>query len=175
MSETPKTVAEHVRQLIEPLVAREGLELVDVEYLREGGRWVLRIFIDKEGGVSLDDCQDFSRTVDKLLDVEDVIETRYSLEVSSPGIERPLRTRTHFERFTGRLAEIRTFGPLGDPPRKNYKGKLLGMTAEEAVAIEADGKRFEIPLEKIAKAHLVFDFEAFAAEQGAGSPRPKKT
>jgi ribosome maturation factor RimP len=174
MSEHLKTVVERVRQLVEPLAARAGLELVDVEYLREGGRWVLRLFIDKPGGVSLDDCQDLSRQVDKLLDVEDPIETRYSLEVSSPGIERPLRTPAHFERFTGRLAEVKTFGPMGDPPRKNYKGRLLGMTADGAVAIEADGQRFEIPLEKIAKAHLVFDFEAFEADQGPGLPRPPK-
>lgn len=174
MSEHLKSVVERVRQLVEPLVARERLELVDVEYLREGGRWVLRLFIDKPGGVSLDDCQDLSRQVDKLLDVEDVIETRYALEVSSPGIERPLRTPAHFERFTGRLAEVKTFAPFGDPPRKNYKGRILGLVGSDAVVLESDGKRLEIPLEKIAKAHLAFDFEAFEADQGPGLPRPPK-
>lgn len=174
MSEHLKTVVERVRQLVEPLVAREGLELVDAEYLREGGRWVLRLFIDKPGGVSLDDCQDLSRQVDKLLDVEDFIETHYSLEVSSPGIERPLRTPAHYERFAGRLAEVKTFAPIGEPPRKNFKGRIVGVTADEVVTLEADGKRFDLPLEKIAKAHLVFDFEAFEADQGPGLPRPPK-
>lgn len=174
MSEHLKTVVERVRQLVEPLVAREGMELVDVEYLREGGRWVLRLFIDKPGGVSLDDCQDLSRQVDKLLDVEDFIETHYSLEVSSPGIERPLRTPAHYERFAGRLAEVKTFAPIGDPPRKNFKGRIVAVTGDQVVTLEADDQRFEIPLEKIAKAHLVFDFEAFVANQGPGLPRPPK-
>jgi ribosome maturation factor RimP len=174
MSEHLKTVVERVRQLVEPLVAREGLELVDVEYLREGGRWVLRLFIDKPGGVSLDDCQELSRQVDKLLDVEDFIETHYSLEVSSPGIERPLRTPAHYERFAGRLAEVKTFAPIGEPPRKNFKGRIVGVAGDRVVTLEADGKQFEIPLEKIAKAHLVFDFDAFESDQGPGLPRPPK-
>ena len=122
-----KDIPDRVRDLAEPLIEAEGLELVDVEYLREGSRWVLRLYIDKPGGVDLDACQTVSRLVDKVLDVEDPIAPSYSLEVSSPGLERPLKKREHFEKFAGREVEIRTFGPIGDPPRKNFKGRLLGI------------------------------------------------
>jgi ribosome maturation factor RimP len=140
------------------------MELVDVEYLREGGRWVLRLFIDKPGGVSLDDCQEISRQVEKLLDVEEPIATSYSLEVSSPGIERPLKTPAHFERFAGNEVEIRTFGPIGEPPRRNFKGRLLGISTEGDIGVEIDGKEFRVPLDKVAKAHLALDLEALARD-----------
>jgi ribosome maturation factor RimP len=153
-----------VRELTEPLVSHAGMELVDVEFLREGGRWVLRLFLDKQGGVSLDDCQDISRQVEKLLDVEDFIEPAYALEVSSPGLERPLRTRAHFEQFTGRDIELKTFGPIGDPPRKNYKGRLLGITSGDVIRIEIDGAEYQVPLDRVAKAHLSIDFDALAAD-----------
>lgn len=164
MSAFIQGITDRVRELTEPLVTHVGMELVDVEFLREGGRWVLRLTLDKPGGVGLDDCQEISRQVEKLLDVEDVIEPAYALEVSSPGIERPLKTRAHFERFAGKDVEVKTFAPIGDPPRKNYKGRLLGMTPEDAVRIEIDGTEYQVPLEKIAKAHLAIDFEALAAD-----------
>jgi ribosome maturation factor RimP len=174
MSEHLRTVVEKVRHLAEPLVAGEGMELVDVEYARDGGRWVLRIYIYKTGGVGLEDCQRISRQMDTVLDVEDFIETEYSLEVSSPGIERPLRTPAHFERFVGRQVEVKTFAPIGEPPRKNYRGKLLGISTDQVVTVECEGKPYQVPLDKIAKAHLAFDFDAFEENQGPGLPRPKK-
>ncbi|AKU90016.1 ribosome maturation factor RimP [Vulgatibacter incomptus] len=164
MSEIFRDTAERVRELSEPIVEAEGMELVDVEYLREGGRWVLRLFIDRPEGVGLDDCQSISRQVEKLLDVEDVIEPAYSLEVSSPGIERPLKKREHFEQFAGRQVEIKTYGPIGDPPRKNFKGRLLGMGSGGEIEVEIDGKTFAVPFDKVAKAHLALDLDALAKD-----------
>jgi len=164
MSDLHKDIPDRVRALAEPLIEAEGLELVDVEYLREGARWVLRLYIDKPGGVDLDACQTVSRLVDKLLDVEDPIAPSYALEVSSPGLERPLKKREHFETFAGREVEIRTFGPIGEPPRKNFKGRLLGIGEGDVVRVEIEGKTFEVPLEKVAKAHLALDLDALAQE-----------
>lgn len=164
MSAFVQGIVDRVRELAEPLVIHAGMELVDVEFLREGGRWLLRLTLDKEGGVTLDDCQDISRQVDRLLDVEDVIEPAYSLEVSSPGIERPLKKREHFERFTGRNIELKTFAPIGEPPRKNYKGLLLGINDGDEVRIEIDGTEYVVPFDKVAKAHLSIDFEALAQD-----------
>lgn len=162
MSHWSQDIAENVRALAEPLVEAEGMELVDVQYLREGGRWLLRLILDKPGGIGLDDCQTISRQVERLLDVEDPIEGAYSLEVSSPGIERPLKRPKDFERFAGRKVEIRTFETIGEPPRRNFKGTLLGIDADEVVRVEIDGVEYPIPLEKVSKANLAFDQEALA-------------
>lgn len=159
MRDSRRELTERIRELCEPLILAEGMELVDLEYLREGGGWVLRLYIDKEGGVGLEDCQTISRQVDKLLDVEDPIETAYSLEVSSPGLERPLRKREHFEEFAGREVVIKAFGPIGDPPRKNFKGRLLGIGSDDEIEVEIDGKTFRVPLDKVAKAHLSLDLD----------------
>lgn len=160
-----ESVAEKTRALVEPIVARDGYELVEVEWVREGRSWVLRLFIDKAGEagrVGIEDCQAVSRTVETLLDVEGFIEPAYSLEVSSPGLERPLRKPQDFERFKGQKAALRTYAPLdvGEKvPRKNWSGKLEGFS-EGNVEIEVDGKHYKVPLDKIAKAHLEFDFDA---------------
>jgi ribosome maturation factor RimP len=161
-----KTVVERVRQIAEPLAASMGLEIVEVEYAREG-RWVLRLFIDKAGGVNLDDCSTFSHALAPALDVEDVGDTGYALEVSSPGLDRPLRKPEDFQRFAGKKAKVKTFGPLlaaeGLSPRKSFSGTLLGCTGgpdQQALKVEldVDGKRCAIPLADIAKAHLIFEF-----------------
>jgi ribosome maturation factor RimP len=154
-------IAERVRALLEPIVARDGYELVEVDWLREGGGWVLRLFVDRAGGVNIDHCQEISRTVETVLDVEDFIEPAYSLEVSSPGVERPLRTPEHFRRFAGNRAQVKAFGPVdsGHGPRKSWTGTLKGFQ-DGAVEIEVDGVLHRIPHAKIAKAHLEYDFEA---------------
>ncbi len=102
-------VVSRVTELAEPLAASLGLELAEVEYKQEGARMVLRLFIDREGGVTLDDCAAVSRELAEILDVEDFIQSRYTLEVSSPGLNRPLKKPSDYERFTGRLVKIRTF------------------------------------------------------------------
>lgn len=159
MSSWSQSISERVAAFAEPLIEAEGMELVDVEYLREGGRWVLRLFIDKPGGVSLEDCQTISRQVERVLDVEDPIETAYSLEVSSPGVARPLKKRDDFRRFAEREVEIRTFGPVGEPPRRNFKGRLLGIDEEDIIRVEIGGEVFELPWDQVAKAKLAVDFD----------------
>jgi ribosome maturation factor RimP len=99
-----RSIAEQARTLLEPILARDGYELVEVEWVRGAGRWTLRVFIDKQGGVNIDDCQAVSRTVEPILDVEDFIEPAYDLEVSSPGLDRPLRKPQDFDRYRGQRA-----------------------------------------------------------------------
>lgn len=153
------TIEDKARAIAEPLVAAEGLELVDVEFLREQQGWVLRVFIDKPGGrVGLDECSQISHALDPALDVEDFIPQTYSLEVSSPGLNRPLRKPEHFQRAVGQKVKVKTFGPIGDPPRKQFSGVLTqAEQAEVTVEVEGAGP-FRIPLRDIAKAHLVFEF-----------------
>jgi len=158
-----ESVADRARQLLEPVLARDGFDLVEVEWQREGGGWVLRLYVDKAGGVGIDDCQAASRLAETILDVEDFIEPAYSLEVSSPGVERPLRRPEDFRKYAGQRAKVRTFGPIesapGLPPRKQWTGTLRGF-ADGAVEIEVDGKVHRIPVDRVAKAHLEYDFEA---------------
>jgi len=156
-----ESVAERARQLLEPVLARDGFELVEVEWQREGGAWVLRLYVDKQGGIGVDDCHAASRLVETILDVEDFIEPAYSLEVSSPGVERPLRKPEHFRRFAGEHAQVKSFGPVdaGHGPRKSWTGVLRGFQ-DGAVEMEVDGALHRIPLDRIAKAHLQYDFEA---------------
>ena len=155
-----EAVAPRVTALAAPLAQSLGLELVDVEYLREGPAWVLRLFIDKQGGVLLEDCQAFSHALAPALDVEDVVGTAYSLEVSSPGLERPLKKPKDFERFVGKRIKVKTFAPLPTPKspagQKNFQGTITGMRGD-AVEIDADGQPVQIPLTAIAKANLVLD------------------
>jgi ribosome maturation factor RimP len=154
-------VAEQARRLLEPIIVRDGFELVDVEWGREGSAWVLRVFIDRPGGVTIDHCQEISRTIEPVLDVEDFIEPAYSLEVSSPGLDRPLRKPADFERFAGQRVHVKAYGPIDTPAgsRKNWSGTLKGFR-DGAVEIEVDGSVHRVPHDKIAKAHLEYDFEA---------------
>ena len=156
-----ESVADRARQLLEPVLARDGYELVEVEWQREGGGWVLRLYVDKAGGIGIDDCQAASRLVETILDVEDFIEPAYTLEVSSPGLDRPLRKPADFERFAGQRVHVKTYGPIDTPagPRKNWSGTLKGFE-DGAVEVEVDGAVHRIPHDRIAKAHLEYDFEA---------------
>ena len=154
-----KDVEERVSAICEPLLAAEGLELIDVEYVRESGRWLLRLFIDKPGGVGLEECAAGSRAVDKVLEVEEIIPNAYSIEVSSPGLDRPLKKPLHFEQARGKVVRIKTFAAVGTPPRKSFQGTLTRVV-EGAVTIDVAGAgTFDIDLAQIAKANLVFEWE----------------
>lgn len=151
-----EAVLPRVQALADPLAQSLGLELVDVEYLREGSAWVVRLYIDKPGGIGLDQCSEFSRALGPALDVEEIVPNAYTLEVSSPGIERPLKKPTDFERFTGQRIKVKTFGPIPGAkgaPQKNFQGTLLGLRGA-SVALETEGQSVEIPLTAIAKANL---------------------
>lgn len=158
------TTAEQVSVLAEPILREAGLELVDIEYRREGRDWVLRLFIDKEGGVTLDDCVEVSRELGAVLEVEDLIETTYRLEVSSPGLDRPLKKPADYERFVGSLVQVKTFEKL-DPDgrgheRKTFVGRLVGIESGQVRILQVDKRGGEavFPLEAIAKARLEPEF-----------------
>lgn len=153
-----RTIEERALALLSPLVSAEGYELLEVEYLRDQAGWVLRLFIDKpEGGVGLDDCTQVSRAVDTALDVEDLIPQEYNLEVSSPGLNRPLRKPEHFTRAMGKRVKVKTFGPIGEPPRKNFTG-VLSQVGEQQISVDVEGGgTFQIPFKDIAKANLEFE------------------
>lgn len=158
------TTIEKVCGLVTPILQDAALELVDLEFRHEGRDWVLRIFIDKDGGVTLDDCVEVSREVGAVLEIEDVIETSYRLEVSSPGLDRPLKRPQDYERFAGSLVKVKTYEKL-DPDgrgheRKTFVGKLLGLEGGHVRILQLDKKGGEVvlPLEGIAKANLEPEF-----------------
>jgi ribosome maturation factor RimP len=147
-------IVEKVRAIAAPLAAAEGMELVDVELGSVGGRTTLRLYIDRDGGVSLDDCTNVSRAVSAALDVEDPVEGAYDLEVSSPGLDRPLRTPEHFLEFAGELVRVKAYGPIPElENRKTFVGPLRGFE-DGSVLVEVDGHLFRVPLAQVAKAHL---------------------
>ena len=159
-------VVSRAEALVEPLVRVEGLELIELEYLREPAGWVLRLFVDrpgrdpmsKEGGVGLEECARVSHAVETALEVEDLVPHAYSLEVSSPGINRPLRRPEHFAKVVGHRVRVKTYGPLGQPPRKSFSGVLLQSGASDITVQVEGGGAFHIPLRDIAKANLDFEF-----------------
>jgi ribosome maturation factor RimP len=151
----PQDVIERVHRLVGPVLLSGGLELVEVEYRREARGWVLRLYVDKEGGITLDDCAQISREIGRNLDVEDFITTPYILEVSSPGLTRSLKTEKDFMKYRNCLVKVRTNQPVEN--RRQFTGRLQGV-AEEGIQIEVDGKVFLLPLSFIAKANLDIEF-----------------
>lgn len=149
------SVVESVEGLIDPILKEIRLELVDVEYKKEGQNWVLRIYIDKEGGVTIDDCSKASRQIEDLIDVEEVVPTSYTLEVSSPGLDRPLRKEKDFLRFQGKRAHVTTYAPIQQ--QKNFKGIIRGFQ-NETLTLETDQGQVEIPINQMAKARLEVEF-----------------
>lgn len=152
-------VRERVIELVEPVLKSEGYELVEVEFIGSSRSSILRVYIDKPGGISLDDCTDVTHVLSPLLDVNDPIESAYDLEISSPGLDRPLRRPADYEKYAGKKVKIKTFGPLasGDN-RKVFPGVLVGFESG-VVTVAVDGREFSIPHEAIAKANLVYEFE----------------
>ncbi len=151
MDDGGKGLTGEVWRLVEPVALQAGLEVVDVEYLKGGPGMVLRITIDKDGGVTIDDCAAFSQLVGDILDVVDPIPGPYHLEVSSPGINRPLKRPQDFRRFAGERVVVETAPPLQG--RRRFKGRLLGLT-QETVSVECYDGVHEIPLSSIKKARL---------------------
>ena len=147
---------EAINEIIGRVTAREGLELVHWETVGPRNHFVLRIFIDKPGGVTINDCERVSNQVGTLIDVEDLIPNQYTLEVSSPGIERGLYKRADYERFAGSRVRLRTAEPING--QRNFKGKLLGISGD-TVSLEADAAgHIDIPFEQIAKANIEYEF-----------------
>ncbi|MCP4698924.1 MAG: ribosome maturation factor RimP [Gammaproteobacteria bacterium] len=141
-----------LQQLLGPTVAAAGYELIGVERLPQGHGALLRVYIDSSAGISIDDCEQVSHQISGLLDVEDPIRGQYTLEVSSPGLDRPLFTPAHFEQFIGSIAAVRLRKPLGT--RRRFTGVLRGLR-ENNVLIQENGTEYCLPYEQIDKARLV--------------------
>ena len=148
-----------VRQLADPLVEGEGMEIVDIEFRHEGSRGgrVLRLYLDKEGGPNVDDLSRVSRQLSELLDAEDTIDGSYTLEVSSPGINRPLKKPAHFARFVGKRIRVRTRDLIDG--RRSFLG-ILGQVVEDSVILTQEGKRYQIPFSMIEKSNYDHDWSA---------------
>ncbi|MBL4665080.1 MAG: ribosome maturation factor RimP [Nitrospinaceae bacterium] len=147
-------VTQSVTELIEPGLLANGLELVDVEFKKEGKNWFLRIYIDREGGVTLADCQKTSRLAGDLIEVEEVIEPIYTLEVSSPGLNRVLKKEKDFLKYSGKKIFVQCHAPMDG--RKKFTGILTGLI-DQSIHLEVDGQRYTIPLSLVAKANLVIE------------------
>ena len=176
--------------IVEPVIEAAGFELVDLRFLLDQGGWVLRVQVDlplstlgevtdlsqvPSERVDLHDCENISRELSAVLDVDDPIPQAYHLEVSSPGIDRPLRTAAHFAHFVGSEAKIQLAVPLHleTGERKNFKGTLKGV-ADGKVAIDCDGTPFQLPIADIDTAKLVPDWEAvMRGQSGAGAKADK--
>ncbi len=148
-----RQVIDQIWVLIEPVVKSEGFELIEIEYRRETQGWVLRLYIDRDEGVTVEDCARISHVVGDLMDVADPIENPYHLEVSSPGLDRPLRKYEHFHKYVGKVVKVRTTAPV--EKRKKFKGILLGSTPE-GITVDCEGQVFQIPLNLLDRAQLCY-------------------
>ena len=149
-----------LRRLIEPAVTALGFDLLGVEFIR-GKNSVLRVYIDHEDGISVDDCKSVSYQVSGLLDVEDPIRGQYALEVSSPGLDRPLFRARDYERFAGHAVKLRLSAPVQG--RRRFTGTLLGLR-DEQVVVMLDDEELLVPLHEIEQARLVPDFDSHRSE-----------
>jgi len=157
MDENTPELTGQLWEMLGPVIQAEGMELIEVEYRRESHGWVLRLFIDQPDGVTVDDCARISQVIGDFMDVADVIENRYHLEVSSPGLNRPLRKPEHFQNVIGKIIELRTSMPLGE--RRRFKGVLTEAEAE-SISLDCQGKLFSIPLRLVERARLCY-FDSF--------------
>ncbi len=151
-----ETYEQKATALILPIIEEMRFELVDVEYVKEGGTWYLRAYIDKPGGITVDDCEAVSRRFSDLLDEEDFIEDSYVMEVSSPGLDRPLKKDSDLQRSIGREVDIKLFRPIDG--QKELTGTLLAYSKENLTIGFGEEDRTEIPREMIALVRLSFDF-----------------
>ncbi|MGB7606569.1 MAG: ribosome maturation factor RimP [Lutisporaceae bacterium] len=149
-------VEDIVYELSKPIVDMHKFELVEVEYKKEGGEWYLRIYIDKEGGITIDDCQVISEELSEILDETDPIDSSYIFEVSSPGIERPLKTERDYQKAMGKLIEVKLFAPT-DEGKKVIEGTLSGYS-ENNVELEQNGNKLVIDKKQIAIIKPVITF-----------------
>lgn len=155
MDSFEENIISNIKELLEPILFEKRLELFDIEFKSQGQKGVLRVFIDKDEGVTIDDCTVISRELGTLLEVHDVIPGSYTLEISSPGLTRPLKKPSDYIRFKGKTVKIKTIEDIED--KKVFKGKLLDFI-DETVSLETNGTNYLIPYNKIEKANLELDF-----------------
>ena len=169
---TPADIRQSLLEIAEPVCRDSGYELVDIEYTSSPSGWVVRVYIDRrqdiapppgKGGIDFEDCEALSRQLGAVLDVEDPVPHHYSLEVSSPGLDRPLRTAEHFQRYLGEIAKVALREGLDG--RRNFKGVLRALEPSpgpdaQVVVIDVDGTEFRLPIRDVASARLVPDWDA---------------
>lgn len=152
----PKRIANEVTLVAEPLLHEFGMEIVDAEFLFESGRWTLRVFIDKDGGVTVDDCASVSRELGDLIEVKNIIDCRYVLEISSPGLNRPLRKESDFMRSIGKMVKLKMSRPINK--RRNFIGRLTNVKKGMISLLIDDSNSVELPLNEVDKARLKHEF-----------------
>ena len=157
MSGEEVSIEARVREIAERAARERGLELVHVELAGGARSPVLRVFIDKPGGVTHEDCSEVSQHVGTVLDVEDFVPGAYTLEVSSPGLERGLYRPEDYERFEGRLAKLKTRASING--QRNFRGRIAGLEGDEVLFDDKTSGRVRVPLSEIAKANLEIDIE----------------
>ena len=160
----PRSVADRVREIAEQAAIDHGVELVHAEVAGPEGKPIVRLFIDKPGGVTHDDCSKVSHQTSTVLDVEDFIHSAYVLEVSSPGLERGLYKPADYERFAGSHAKIKSRSPIKG--QRNFRGRILGIAEQNVIVEDRTSGRVEIPLEGIVKANLEVDVESDLRSSG---------
>ena len=146
---------EKVRQLAEPVVAAEGMELIHVECLKMQMRWIIRLYLDRQSGVTLDDCTTVSNQLGDIFDINDLVDNQYTLEVSSPGFDRPLSRDQDFVKYRGSSVNIKTSSKIDGV--KNFQGHLDDFIEEDGrkvIVVEVSGKKYRIPKAEIIKANL---------------------
>lgn len=152
MSHSKSQLISQLEALSDPVLREHNAELVDLQWVHEHGQWVLRYFLDKPKGITLDDCAVISEHLGRTLDAADVIPQSYSLEVSSPGVYRPLKKEQDFKRFNGERVDVTMFAPING--RRHFKGTIEGF-ADGALSLkDTAGAQFFLPLADMAKAHL---------------------
>lgn len=159
MTEVNQTYRDKIRELIEPVVEYENMELVDIECLRMKTRWLVRIFMDKEGGVTLDDCTEMSHQIADILDIHDIPPGPYTMEVSSPGLDRPLVRDKDFIKYRGCKVQVRVDQKIDGI--KNFLGKLVDYidgNEGKILMIDIAGRTYRIPRNMVVKANLEYEF-----------------
>lgn len=151
-----KSIETTIEELVQPIIDTNNFELVDVEYVKEAGEYFLRIFVDKEGGISLNECEVVSRALSEILDVKDPIKDNYYLEVSSPGLDRPLKKDKDFVRYQGRDVEIKLYKPLNGS--KQFEAELVGLTEDKNIKVIIDNKEVEFNKKDVALIRLAIKF-----------------
>lgn len=151
-----KNIEELVTEIVLPITEKHKFELVDVEYIKEGPYWYLKIYIDKPGGITIDDCQLISEEIDPILDKKNFIEQSYFLEVSSPGLERPLRKDKDFEKFKGEPVEVKLFAPIDG--KKVFEGELVGLIDNKIVIKKDTAETVEFDRDKVSSVRRIIKF-----------------
>lgn len=151
-----KSIETTIEEMVAKITDPRGFEIVDVEYVKEAGEYYLRIFLDKEGGISLNDCEAVSRELSEVLDVKDPIKDNYFLEVSSPGLDRPLKKDKDFVRYQGRDVEIKLYKPMNGS--KQFEGELVGLTEENNIKVIIDENEVEFSKKEVALVRLAIKF-----------------